>query len=48
MEQRIKKNTALIENKSSYAVERPKDVVDRLLSIDHEIEEMMKKAQEFG
>lgn len=41
VEQKIKKNQALIDNKSSFATDRPKQVVDRLIAIDQDIERMM-------
>lgn len=48
VEARVKKNQALIESKTSYSAERPKDIVDMLIGIDKEIEDTMKQAEIFG
>lgn len=45
---RVKKNQALIDSKSNYTSERPKEIVDMLIGIDKEIEETMKQAEIFG
>jgi hypothetical protein len=44
----VKKNQAVIESKSNYSSERPKDIVDMLIGIDKEIEETMHQAEILG
>lgn len=48
VEQKTRKNLSTIENKSSLNTERPRQILDRLLSIDKDIEEMMRQAAIFG
>jgi hypothetical protein len=48
VEQKTKKNQGTIENKSSLTTERPRQILDRILAIDKDIEEMMKQAAIFG
>ena len=48
VEQKHKKNQSTIDNKSSFSTERPRQILDRLLSIDKDIEEMMRQAAVFG
>ena len=48
VEQKIKKNQGLIDNKSSYSAERPKQVLDRMIAIDQDIEKMTMQAQIYG
>ena len=47
-EQKTKKNQNTIESKTSLTTERPRQILDRILAIDKDIEEMMKKAEIFG
>jgi hypothetical protein len=47
-EQKTKKNQNTIESKTSLSTERPRQILDRILSIDKDIEEMMRKAAIFG
>lgn len=47
-EQKTKKNQNTIESKTSLSTERPRQILDRILAIDKDIEEMMKKAEIFG
>lgn len=44
MEQKIKKNQSVIENKSNFTGDRPKSVLDRIIAIDQDIENLMKQA----
>lgn len=48
VEQKTKKNLSTIEGKNSLSTERPRQVLDRILSIDKDIEEMMRQAAVFG
>lgn len=49
VEQKTRKNQSTIENKSSISSsERPRQILDRILSIDKDIEEMMRQAAIFG
>lgn len=47
-EQKTKKNQNTIDTKTSLTTERPRQILDRILSIDKDIEEMMRKAAIFG
>jgi hypothetical protein len=38
----------VIETKTSFPTDRPKQILDRIVAIDKDIEDMMKQAQEFG
>jgi len=40
----MKKNTNVIETKTTFTGDRPKSVLDRIIAIDQEIGEMMKQA----
>lgn len=40
-EQKAKKNILVIDNKTSYTTERPKQVLDRIMAIEEEIEKTM-------
>ena len=46
--QKIKKNQAVIDTKSTFTGDRPKGILDRIIAIDQEIEEMMKQAEICG
>lgn len=48
MEQKIKKNQAVIDNKNTFTGDRPKMVLDRLIAIDQDIENLMKQAEIYG
>lgn len=47
-EQKTKKNQNTIESKSSLSTERPRQILDRILAIDKDIEDMMSQAAIFG
>lgn len=48
VEQKTRKNQSTIENKTSLSTERPRQILDRILAIDKDIEEMMNQAAIFG
>lgn len=48
VEQKIKKNQAVIDTKSTFTGDRPKNILDRIVAIDQDIENMMKQAEIFG
>lgn len=48
VEQKIKKNQSVIDTKSTFTGDRPKNVLDRIVAIEEDIENMMKQAEIFG
>ena len=48
VEQKTRKNQSTIENKSGNSGERPRQILDRIMAIDKDIDEMMKQAAIFG
>ena len=44
----MKKNTNVIETKTTFTGDRPKSVLDRIIAIDQQIGEMMKQAEIYG
>ncbi len=48
VEQKIKKNQSVIETKTTFTGDRPKNILDRIIAIDQDIENLTKQAEVFG